>query len=698
MARKSDEFSLDSSVSEIKGVGGKRLLLLNRLGIYTVGELITYLPRTYKDRRNITSVNNLLINQVNTIKCIVVTVSENTRAGSKIISKVTVSDDTGQIDIVWFNQPYMKNLFKKGTQWIFTGKVLSRFNRLTMECEEYEEADDKQLLSGGRIVPVYSSTYKLHQKFLRSIIKLALDVVFSGKTCIPDLLPQEILERYKLCPYEFAIKNIHFPEDDDSFFAARRRLVFEELFLMQAALMSRKGYVKSCLTAAFSDLDYSPLKNIFPFELTEAQQRVIDEMLNEVNKGIGMNRLIQGDVGSGKTAVAQVMCYLAIKNGGQAAIMAPTEILAKQHFEAFNKLFSGMGIKTELLSGSLKKSQKQAAYNDIESGLCQMIVGTHAVIQDKVSFQNLLLIVTDEQHRFGVKQRCFLNEKGPNPHVLVMSATPIPRTLGLVIYRDMDVSVIDKLPPGRQKIETYHVTTDYRPRIYVFIEKQVTEGRQAYVICPTIMQKDDSDTKPLQSVIEYTTRLKRFIKKCRVECLHGKMPPEEKRVIMEKFAAGEIDVIVSTTVIEVGINVPNATVMVIEDADRFGLSQLHQLRGRVGRGSEKSYCILITDSASKACAKRMKVMSETDDGFAIAEMDLRLRGSGDFFGTRQHGLPEMKIANLYEDTDILAEAGCAAEENLDKIMNIDYKPPVKEYFLLKERIESYFAVDYSDTL
>ena len=497
-------------------------------------------------------------------------------------------------------------------------------------------------------------------------------------------LPLWLRKEYKLAERNFAIENIHFPETEQGFYDARRRLVFEELFVLQTALFQLKNTLEDSGEGIIlkKKKALQEAEGLLPFALTGAQKRVLKEMEKDMTSGKIMNRLVQGDVGSGKTAVAMVAAYWAIKNGYQVTIMAPTEVLANQHFESFQKVFEPAGIKVVLLTGSLKAKEKRETLEQVKNGDAQMIVGTHAVIQKGVEYHKLGLAITDEQHRFGVRQRSTLADKGENVHTLVMTATPIPRTLALILYGDLDISIIDELPPGRQKIDTSAVDSRYHQRIYTFIQKHVKEGRQAYVICPMI---EESEKLEVQSVLNYTEELVKELPECRVACVHGKMKAKEKQEIMDGFAAGNIDVLVSTTVIEVGINVPNATIMLIENAERFGLAQLHQLRGRVGRGSEKSYCILVSDTKTKVAKERMKTMTESEDGFVISEKDLKLRGPGEFFGIRQHGLPELKIADLYKDMAILKEAQSAAAELLKKDRFLE----AEEHQLLREHIDGY---------
>lgn len=656
------QLGLDSDVLEINQIGEQRVKKLHNLGIYTVKGLVEHFPRDYDDRSNVKKINELTPNEMNTFRGRIKGVGENIRIKNMIMTRVKIYDETGQINGVWYNQPYMKNTFFNDSEYIFTGKLAAKYNKKEIQSPEYEKIKEGEILSGGRIIPMYHATNGLSQKILRTLIK---DTLEKTESQLYDFLPIQVRKKYKLCDRNFAIQNIHFPEDNESFFIARKRLVFEELFMLQASLLKIKSafhYGKTGLL--FRNIECcEELISELPFLLTNAQKNVFEEIKKDLTSGKVMNRLVQGDVGSGKTAVAMLAAYLAIKNGYQTALMVPTEVLANQHFEAFEKLFESLGIKTVLLSGSLKKKEKNLVLDDICSGEAQMIIGTHAVIQKTVTFRKLGLVITDEQHRFGVRQRGTLAEKGDNPHVLVMTATPIPRTLALILYGDLDISIIDELPPGRQRIDTSAVPASYHERIYEFIKKEIDKGRQAYIICPMI---DESDKLDVQAVTSYTELLKNeTFRDYSVACLHGKMKPNLKQEIMDSFLNGDTKILVSTTVIEVGINVPNSTIMLIENAERFGLAQLHQLRGRVGRGAEKSYCILVCDSKNNVANQRMKVMQNSNDGFEISETDLKLRGPGEFFGTRQHGLPEMKIANLYKDIEILKEAQSASQELME---------------------------------
>lgn len=673
---------LKSSVSQVHNIGKQRLLYLNNMGIFTVEDLIEHFPRDYDDRSDIKEISDLVHNEVNTFIGTIKGI-DTLRIKKMIITKAKVLDETSTVNVVWYNQPYLKNSLKIGAQYLFTGKYQHSFGKKQVLSPEYEVLTDKELLSGGRIIPIYSTTRGMSQKILRALIK---DTLEKNKNQLVDFIPKSVRMEYKLCDKNFAVQNIHFPESDDSFFIARRRLVFEELFVLQTALLKMKSAVTQGKTGIVikNDLAEKEIAKAFGFQLTNAQKKVVNEIKADFVSGRVMNRLVQGDVGSGKTAVAMITAYIAIKEGFQSALMAPTEVLAKQHYNDFKYLFEKLGVQVVFLSGSTKKKEKTEALNAVKDGTAQMVIGTHAVIQKSVTFNCLGFVVTDEQHRFGVNQRILLSQKGENPHVLVMTATPIPRTLALILYGDLDISIIDELPPGRQEIDTRAVPTTYRPRIYAFIKKELNKGRQAYVVCASI---EESEKRETEAVLAYAEKLMATeFKNYRVAILYGKMNNEEKQVVMEAFVEGEIDILVSTTVIEVGVNVPNATIMLIENAEMFGLSQLHQLRGRVGRGNEQSYCILVTDSKNKVTLERMKVMQKTRDGFIISETDLRLRGPGEFFGTRQHGLPMLKIANLYRDMETLKEAQQAAM----KVIKNDCCLEHESNRLLNKKAQSFF--------
>lgn len=650
---------LCDSVDTIKGIGETRTKKLQKLNIFTVSDLLEHFPRDYDDRSKVLPFGELEVGKVNTFSGTVVSKPELFSAGRFKIVKAKISDGSSFMYCVWFNQPYLKNTIKLKGEYIFTGKVIEKANNLQAESPEFEIKDDRELLSNGRIVPVYHATSGLSQKIFRSVIKQVLEEIQNQAE--EDFIPEKIRKNFKLCERDFAVYNIHFPENDESFFLARRRLVFEELFLLQVKLLQLKGFIKKRPSGVFiENTDTTAVREILPFKLTEAQEKVFIDIEKDFLSKSAMNRLIQGDVGCGKTAVAMIAAYIAANNGYQTALMAPTDVLAVQHYNSFKEIFDKIGVRCVLLSGGLRVREKRTVYDLISTGAAKIIIGTHAVIQDAVKYNNLGLVITDEQHRFGVGQRNKLAEKGDSPHILVMTATPIPRTLALILYGDLDISVIDKLPPGRQKVDTSAVNSSYYARIYKFIAKQIEEGRQAYVICPMIEENEKIEVKAVE---QYTEKLSTEIfPDYAVECIHGKMKNDFKQEIMARFVSGETNILVSTTVIEVGVNIPNASVMLIENAERFGLSQLHQLRGRVGRGAEKSYCILVSDSKNSVSRQRLNVMVNSTDGFEISEKDLELRGPGDFFGTRQHGIPDFKIANLYKDIDILKEVYSAAVE------------------------------------
>lgn len=669
----------NSSVSMLKGIGEQRERKLQKLGISTIEDLLTHYPREYKDRSEILKIADLSMDEPSTFLAQVKEEGQNSRHGRLVYTRMKVYDETGSVGVLWYNQPYMKNSLKIGEWYLFSGKLQKKYGRKEILSPEVERIGEN--FAGGRIIPVYPASEGISQKMLRNLMEDALSQMSGG---MREELPLWLRKEYKLAERNFAIENIHFPKTEQGFYDARRRLVFEELFVLQTALFQLKNTLEDSGEGIIlkKKKALQEAEGLLPFALTGAQKRVLKEMEKDMTSGKIMNRLVQGDVGSGKTAVAMVAAYWAIRNGYQATIMAPTEVLANQHFESFQKVFEPAGIKVVLLTGSLKAKEKRETLEQVKNGDAQMIVGTHAVIQKGVEYHKLGLAITDEQHRFGVRQRSTLADKGENVHTLVMTATPIPRTLALILYGDLDISIIDELPPGRQKIDTSAVDSRYHQRIYTFIQKHVKEGRQAYVICPMI---EESEKLEVQSVLNYTEELVKELPECRVACVHGKMKAKEKQEIMDGFAAGNIDVLVSTTVIEVGINVPNATIMLIENAERFGLAQLHQLRGRVGRGSEKSYCILVSDTKTKVAKERMKTMTESEDGFVISEKDLKLRGPGEFFGIRQHGLPELKIADLYKDMAILKEAQSAAAELLKKDRFLE----AEEHQLLREHIDGY---------
>ena len=674
---------LSDGVSALKSVGRAKAALLQKLGIQTIGDLVEFFPRDYLDRSRIYEIGELEEGQMATIRAAMRGHPQTLRKGPRTITKIVFGDGTGHVELVWFNQPYIGGNFKIDGEYLISGRVKADFGKLTIDnpdCENVPRGTQGAGLSGGRIVPVYALTSGISQKILRGLISQALGAVADE---LKDFLPQGLKEAYGLCDRGAAIQSIHFPESGEAYFAARRRLVFEELLLMQGAMMWVKGYTAQARGRVFENLELAQILEVLPYELTGCQQNVIGELCRDMASGFAANRLIQGDVGSGKTAVAMVMCFLAKQNGVQAALMAPTETLAQQHYMSLKEIFDRLGVRCALLTGSVKPEEKRRIKERLKAGEVDIAIGTHALIQEGVEFFDLGLVVTDEQHRFGVRQRAALNAKGEQAHVLVMTATPIPRSLAMVLYGDMDISVIGQRPPGRQKIDTYCVDRSYHSRIFKFVRDEVKKGNQGYVICPLVDESESEDFEDINSAIKFAEQLRgTVLADVPLGVLHGRMKPEEKSRIMADFAAGEIKVLVATTVIEVGIDVPDATVIVIENAERFGLSQLHQLRGRVGRSEKKSYCILVTDAGNAVTKKRMEAMTRTNDGFELSELDLQLRGPGEFFGTMQHGIPQMRLANLYRDVAVLEET----KDAIGRIFKADEELCLEEHRGLREKI------------
>ena len=675
--------TLNTDIRYIKGVGEARAKSLAKLGITDLRSLLSYFPRAYEDRRTYKKIADLIPGE-NACVCAVIAGEpklSRIRKGLDLV-KLRVVDETGALELTYFNQSYLKNTFRTGDTYVFFGRAEGTPRRPQMTNPLFEREGAHQLT--GRIMPIYPLTAGISQSMLYKAIEQGLAACVDE---LPDILPENVRLVYQLCHTRYAYENIHFPTDDEALAAARRRLAFEELFLLALGLKllrSRRTFVagKQCKT-----VDLSPFFAALPFSLTVAQRRAVDDIARDLSLDRPMNRLCQGDVGSGKTMVAAAAIYMAAKNGLQCALMAPTEILAEQHYRSLAPLLTPLGISCALLTASTKVRERRALNEALRSGELSLVIGTHALLSPDVQYQNLGLVVTDEQHRFGVDQRAALSAKGENPHLLVMSATPIPRTLALMIYGDLDVSVLNELPPGRQKIDTFAVPSSYHARIYAFLRKLVQEGRQAYIVCPMVAENDELPDER-KAVTAYAAHLQTEVfPDLRVAPIHGKMKPKEKDTVMRAFAAHEIDVLVSTTVIEVGVDVPNAALMLIENAECFGLSQLHQLRGRVGRGQHKSYCVLVSDNKGEENKARLKIMSSTNDGFAIAEEDLRLRGPGDFFGSRQHGLPALRVADLSCNLSLLHETQSAAEQLLAADSEL-YEHP-----LLKARVELLFSLN-----
>ncbi len=680
---------LKAPITSISGVGEKRAKLLEKLGIHTIFDLIEYYPRAYEDRTRVKPIGETELGET---VCVEGTVASpvNTRIIRKglTLSKVRVVDDTGSLGITFFNQSFVGDKLEVGETYCFYGKIEGNLLRREMNTPVFEPMEDTPMKT-RRLIPIYSLTAGLAAHQLSAYIRKALACYEDELT---DPIPSKIRLREELAFARFAYENIHYPMDEVALEIAKKRLIFEELFLLSLGLLKLKSRRNEQNGIKMKKIDLNPFFQELPFALTGAQLRAVQDAVGDLQKSVPMNRLVQGDVGSGKTVVAAACAYFACKSGFQTALMAPTEILAEQHLKSMREFMQPHGITVELLTGSMTAAQKKGVKARLANGEIDLLIGTHAILTDDVEFSRLGLVITDEQHRFGVRQRAALTAKGENPHLLVMSATPIPRTLALILYGDLEVSIIDELPPGRKPVSTYAVDDTKRERAYGFVRARLDEGRQAYIVCPLV---EESDMSELKSVENFTKQLaERQFRGYQVAMLHGRMKGKEKDAIMRAFANGEIQVLVSTTVIEVGVNVPNSTVMVVENAERFGLSQLHQLRGRVGRGSEQSYCILFSESRNGITRDRLRVLCKTNDGFVISEEDMRLRGPGDLFGTRQHGFPELKIADLVRDLDVLRTAQAAAKEILEKDPDLSGK----EYEELKSRMQNLFRQEeYGDS-
>jgi ATP-dependent DNA helicase RecG len=673
------------SIQYLKGVGERRAKLFARLGIETVFDLLTHFPRDYEDRTVIKRISDLTPGESVCIKATVMNTPARRKVRNRLsIARFKVFDESGYLNIVYFNMKYSLSGINPGEIFVFFGKVVDTQGMLEMHNPVFENINEAGHVKTRRIVPVYPLTTGLSQNQVSACVKNALTLYGDG---ISDPLPDDVRNTHKLSYVRYAYENIHSPASAEAIGIARRRLVFEELLILSAGLLMLKKRRVKQRGIAMEKGDVSVFTDNLPFKLTGAQRRALNEAAADMRKGVPMNRLICGDVGSGKTVVAAALMYLACVNGYQAALMAPTEILAKQHYKSLSKLFGKLYLNVGLLTGGLSAAAKRDIKNGLLSHEINIVIGTHALLSGDVGFDALGLVITDEQHRFGVLQRSALTVKGENPHLLVMSATPIPRTLALILYGDLDISVIDELPPGRRPVDTYAIDGEKRPRAYRFIREQLDAGRQAYIVCPLV---EESDKVELASVKEFAEKLsENEFKDYSVALIHGKMKVKEKDAIMREFKNGGVSVLVSTTVIEVGIDVPNASIMMIENAERFGLSQLHQLRGRVGRGEHKSYCILVSDVNEGATRERLRALCRISNGFELSEQDLKLRGPGDFFGTRQHGIPNLKIASFSADLKTLKEAQAAAAEIIER------DPGLKsaEHAELSERIKLLFAAE-----
>ena len=672
-------------VQYMKGVGPKRVKVLSRLGIETIGDLIYYFPRRYEDRSRLTPINQIQAGKTETIKGKVLASGvEKLRPRLKLL-KVAIDDGTGIVYAVWFNQSYLQKYFPAGTTVILSGKV-DRFREIQLVNPAYEilTGDERDLIHTGRLVPIYSLTGRLTQRSLRSLIKEALDKYAHR---LPDILPATIRKPHSLINLPRAIVHIHFPESEEDEDVARCRLVFDEFFFLQLGLaLSKERKVRGRgIRHKVPGKLWEKLKEVLPFALTAAQEKVIEEARTDMEKEAPMNRLLQGDVGSGKTIVATFALLTAVEGGFQAALMVPTEVLAEQHFLNLQRWLLPLKVKVTLLIRSISPRMRRESLEEIESGESDIIVGTHALIQEKIKFSRLSLVIIDEQHRFGVRQRAALKGKGiKTPDVLIMTATPIPRTLALTVYGDLDISTIDELPPGRRPVATYWVGEKGRPGVYRFIEEEIKKGRQAYIVYPLIEKSEKLEVKAAAEMAEHFQR--DIFPELKVGLLHGRMKGEEKEKVMQSFKEGKVNILVSTTVIEVGIDIPNASLMVIEEAERFGLAQLHQMRGRVGRGDYQSYCLMLGSPASEEGRKRLQVMTETSDGFQIAEEDLELRGPGEFFGTRQSGIPELRLGNIVSDMKLME----LARRQAFSLVKEDPRLQKPEHYLIRECLRERF--------
>ncbi len=672
---------LSADIRYLKGIGEKKAEYFRRLKISTVGDLLTFYPRAYEDWQSVLPINDAPLDTAVAVKAVIIAKPFPVKARSgKIMYKTSATDGKGIIMLTFFNNKYAADYLKENCEYIFYGKIKeNEHGAREMLSPAYERAE-----TGQRLHPVYNQTAALNSKAIARAVKTALDTLGDR---LSDPLPNEQIMKYRLTGLREALRYVHFPANEEEIRSARRRLIYEELLILQLGILSHGKRDTEKTSYVISDDRTDEFLSRLPFAPTNAQRRAVAECAADMKMRSPMRRLLQGDVGSGKTAVAAALMYSTVKNGYQCVLMAPTEVLARQHYETFTRFFADTGINIVLLTGSTTAKNKRLIKEDIASGAAQIIIGTHAVITEDTVFRCCALAITDEQHRFGVSQRAALREKGSSPHVLVMSATPIPRTLSLIIYGDLSISVLDEKPAGRKEIKTVRVTSLYRERLYSFIKKEVRKGNQCYIVCPMVEENEELSSDRKSAEEYYALLSKTVFSDIRCSLLHGQMKSAKKDEIMRDFKEGKSDVLFCTVVIEVGIDVPNANVIVIENAECFGLSQLHQLRGRVGRGDEQSHCVLVSDSKSADTARRLDILCRSNDGFVIAEEDMRLRGPGDFFGSRQSGLPSLKIASLMTDSRILY----AARDEAQRILEADPYLEKPEFFALKEKISALFA-------
>jgi len=676
---------LNTDVRYIKGIGEKKAQALNKLGVFSLRDLVSFFPRKYEDRSETKPIALTCDGESVCVEAMVADTPRLTRVRRGLdLVKLRAVDDSGVLDITYFNQPYAKDNLHRGESYVFYGKIEANGPRRSMVNPVAEKADGEHRVT-GRIVPVYRVAQGLSQRLMQQAVRQGLDACLDE---LPDILPHAVRERNQLAQTAYAFENIHFPKDFEALELARRRLIFEELFVLACALGRMRGERSRESGIRMEPSDMERFWAALPFSPTGAQRRAVAEAINDMDSGSVMNRLVQGDVGSGKTLVAAALIWCCAENGYMSAFMAPTEILADQHYHTLTELLAPLGLRVGKLTGAMTAKEKRLVREQLKAGQLDLVIGTHALFSADVEYERLGLVITDEQHRFGVGQRSALIGKGQKPHVLVMSATPIPRTLALIIYGDLDVSIIDELPPGRQKVDTFAVDESYRARLNGFIRKLVGEGRQVFVVCPMVEENDELPQK-LKSAEEHAQQLQKEFPDLRVACVHGKMKPKDKEAVMASMVAGETDILVATTVIEVGVEVPNAALIIVENAERFGLSQLHQLRGRVGRGQHKSWCILVSDNDGEENRARLGIMTKTNDGFKISEEDLRLRGPGDFFGSRQHGLPEMHVADLGADVNVLQKA----QQEATLLLANDPALASPEHKALRESVDRLLSVN-----